>query len=80
MEYSGNIPIFNIPGTLFWEYSPEFHKELFPNIPTIYHGIVPRIFDQHIYAPWVDLKKLRYIIKKPYQFIAESGVYWNSIL
>ena len=32
MDHSGNIPIFNIPGTLFWECSPEFHRELFPNI------------------------------------------------
>ena len=29
MEHSGNIPIFNVPGTLFWGYSPEFHRELF---------------------------------------------------
>ena len=36
MEHSGNIPIFNIPKTLFWEYSPEFHMELFPNILGIY--------------------------------------------
>ena len=43
MEHSGNILIFNIPGTLFWEYSSEFHRELFPNILGIYHGNVPRI-------------------------------------
>ena len=53
MEHSGNITIFNIPGTLFWEYSPEFHRELFPNIPRICHGNVPRIFHKHIFARWV---------------------------
>ena len=53
MEHSGNIPIFNIPGTLFWEYSTEFHRELFPNIPGIYHGNVPRIFHEHIFVRWV---------------------------
>ena len=40
MEQSGNIPIFNIHRTLFLEYSPEIHRELFPNIPGIYHGNV----------------------------------------
>ena len=53
MEHSGNIPIFNIPRTLFWEYSPEFHRELFPNTPGIYHGNVPRKFHEHIFARWV---------------------------
>ena len=50
MEETENIPIFNIPGSLFWEYSPEFYRELFPNIPGIYHGIVPRIFHKHIFS------------------------------
>ena len=50
MEHSGKIPIFNILGTLFWEFSPEFHRELFPNIPGIYHGNVPRIVLEHILA------------------------------
>ena len=50
MKYSGNISIFNIPGTLPREYSPEFHRELFPDIPGIYHGYVPRIFHEHIFA------------------------------
>ena len=43
MEYSGNISIFNIPGTFPREYSPEFYRELFPNILEIYRGNVPRI-------------------------------------
>ena len=59
MEHSGNIPIFNIPGTLFWEYSPEFHWELFPNIQGIYHGNITRIFHEHIFARWVVFPRLR---------------------
>ena len=54
MEHLGKVPIFNIPGTLFWEYFPEFHRELFLNIPEIYHGIVPRIFHEHIFALWEE--------------------------
>ena len=54
MEHSGNIPIFNILGIFFWEYSPEFHIELFPNIPGIYHGNVPQIFQEHIFVRWVN--------------------------
>ena len=42
-QYSRNI---------IWEYSPEFHKELFPNILGIYPGNVPRIFHEHIFAGW----------------------------
>ena len=53
MEHAGNIPIVNVPGTLFWEYSPEFHKELFPNIPGIYNGNVQRIFHKHRFVRWV---------------------------
>ena len=53
MEHSGNISIFNIPGTSFWEYSPEFHRQPFPNIPGIYDGNVPRIFHEHVFARWV---------------------------
>ena len=53
MEQSGNIPIFSIPGTSFWKYSPEFHRKFFPNIPEIYYGNVPRIFHKHIFAWWV---------------------------
>ena len=52
MEHSENIPIFNIPGTLFWEYSPPFHRELFPNITGIYHGNITRKFHAHIFARW----------------------------
>ena len=52
MEHSGNIPIFHVPGTLFWEYSSEFHRELSPNIWAIYLGNVPRIFHDHIFAWW----------------------------
>ena len=52
MEHSGNIPTFNIPGTFLREYSPEFHSERFRNIPGIYHGNVPRIFHEHIFARW----------------------------
>ena len=64
MEHSGNIPIFNIPGTLFWEYSPEFHRELFPNIPGIYQGNVPRIFHEHIFARWEAFGKINFCKKK----------------
>ena len=53
MKHSGNILIFTIPGTLFWEYFSEFHRELFPNITGIYHGNVPQIFHEHIFAWWV---------------------------
>ena len=58
MEHSGNIPIFSICGTLFWEYSPEFHREFFPNIPGIYHGNVLQIFHEHTFARWVAAKFL----------------------
>ena len=59
MEHSGNIPIFNIPGTIFreqysgnniCEYYPQFLWALFLNIPGIYHGNVPRIFHEYIFA------------------------------
>ena len=53
MEQSGTIPVFSIPGTLFREYSLEFHTELFPNILGISHGNVPRIFHEHIFTRWV---------------------------
>ena len=67
MEHSGNIPIFNIPGTLFWEYSPEFHRELFPNIPGIYHGNVPRIFHEHIFARSVATLRPRILRAGPWE-------------
>ena len=51
MEHSGNIPIFNVPGTLFWEYSPEFHREPFPNIPGIYHGNISTNIPQTYICP-----------------------------
>ena len=38
--------------SIFPEHSPEFHRELFPNIPRIYHGNVPRILHEHIFAYW----------------------------
>ena len=51
MEHSGNIPIFNIPGTLFgiirrnvWNLFQIFRE---------CHGNVPRIFHKHIFAWWV---------------------------
>ena len=40
MEHSGYI-LYSIFSEHFWEYSPEFPCELFPNIPGIYHGNVP---------------------------------------
>ena len=43
IQYSQNI---------IWEYSAEFHRELFPNILGIYHGNVPQIFPKHIFARW----------------------------
>ena len=46
----GNIRIFNIPGICLREYSPEFHRECFPNIPGIHHGNVPRIFQENIFC------------------------------
>ena len=48
----GNISILNIFGILFWEYSPEFHGELFPNIRGIYHGNIPQIFHKYIFVRW----------------------------
>ena len=45
IQYSRNI---------IWGYSPEFYRELFPNIPGIYHGNVPRIFHENIFARYVD--------------------------
>ena len=48
----GNIRIFNIPGTFLREYSLDFHRGRFQNIPGIYHGSVPRIFLEHIFARW----------------------------
>ena len=59
MEHSGNIPIFHVPGTLFLVYSPELHRELSPNIPEIYHGNVPRIFHEHLFAWWESIDKNR---------------------
>ena len=56
MEHSRNIPIFIIPGTSFWEFSPEFHREFSPNIPGIYYGNVPRIFHEHIVARWAGFE------------------------
>ena len=53
MEHSVNIPIFNVPGILFCEYSLEFHREPSWNIPGIYHGNVLRIFHEHKFARWV---------------------------
>ena len=58
MEHSVNISIFNIPRTLFWEYSPEFHRERFPNILGIHHENVPQIFHKHVFAWCVVLKYL----------------------
>ena len=48
----GNIRIFNIPGTFLREYSPEFHRERFLNIPGIHHRNAPRIFHKLIFARW----------------------------
>ena len=63
MEHSGNIPTFSIPRTFPREYSyiqyswnmpqgifPGISRERFPNIPGIYHGNVPRIFQEHIFC------------------------------
>ena len=51
MEHSGNIPIFNIPGTLFGNI-PRNVWNLF-QIFRECHGNVPRIFHKHIFARWV---------------------------
>ena len=50
MEHSGNIPIFNIPGTLYFGNIP---RNFIGNWePGIYHENVPRIFHEHIFARW----------------------------
>ena len=41
IQYSRNI---------ISEYSPEFHRELFLNIPRIYRGNAPPIFHEQIFA------------------------------
>ena len=41
IQYSRNI---------ISEYSPEFHRQLFPNIPRIYRGNVPPIFYEQIFS------------------------------
>ena len=46
MGGSGNIPIFNIPGTLFWNFIENFS----PIILGIYQGNVPKMFHEHIFA------------------------------
>ena len=51
-KHSGNIPIFNILGTLFGNI-PGISQGTFPHIPGIYYGNVPRIFHEHIFAWWV---------------------------
>ena len=53
--YSWNnqgIFLYSIFPNITWEYSPIFHRERFLNIPGIYHGNVPQIFHQHIFARW----------------------------
>ena len=64
MENSGNIPIFNIP---------EHYLEIFPGISqgtfseysgNIYHGIVPRIFHEHVFARWVLFNHQTYYPRK----------------
>ena len=44
MKRSGNNPIFNIPGALFWD------------IPQYFIGNFFRIFHEHIFAWWVKYK------------------------
>ena len=66
MEHSRNIPMFNVLGKLFWEYFPDFHMELSPNTPGIYHGNVPRIFHEHLSAQWVRLSQILVIYMIPY--------------
>ena len=53
MEQSGNIPIFNIPGTLFRNIPENFIWNIFRNIVEIFHGNVPQIFRKHTFARWV---------------------------
>ena len=50
MEDSGNISIFNIPGTLFGIIPQNFLGNFFSNIPRIYNGDVPGIFHEYIFA------------------------------
>ena len=52
MEQSGNIPVFNIPGTLFWNIPLNFIGNFFPNILGISHGSVSQIFHKHIFVRW----------------------------
>ena len=62
MEHLANI---------IWEYSPEFHREPFPNIPEIYHGNVSRISHEHIFSrnhsADFDYKDFMKIYEKMYQ-------------
>ena len=48
----GTIRLFNIPETLFWNYSPEFYWELFPNAMGLSHGNVPPTFREYIFSQW----------------------------
>ena len=52
MEHSGNIPIFNIPGTLFGNISRNFKGNFFSDILGIYHGNIPLIFYEYIFPQW----------------------------
>ena len=53
MKQPGNIPIFNIPGTLCRDIPRNFIGNFFPNILGIFKGNVRRIFQEHIFAWWV---------------------------
>ena len=52
MQHSRNILIFNIPRTLFGNIFRNFIGFFF-NISVIYHGNLPRIFHEHIFARWI---------------------------
>ena len=53
MEQPGNIPMFNIPGTLLRNFPQNFIENYFQNILGISQGNVPRIFHEDIFARWV---------------------------
>ena len=58
MEQSGNIPIFNIPRTLFRNIPQNFIGNFLLNILGISHGNVPRIFHKHVFALWVATQQV----------------------
>ena len=58
------IPIgISLYSIFIWEYPPDFHSKLLRNIPGIYHGNVPLIFHEHIFARCVNVSINDYLFK-----------------